>query len=255
MIYTILVIDDPYNTSSNFEENLNSNMFSFFYTVGVNNSINIIKRYEPDLIIFKITKDDEIETFFNLLNNDKNLIKIPVIYISSEINKLAKITNFGVDAFLLEPVKFVELENLIKLKLKKFEARNSIEDIIKQENFENISKSNKNTDHVLITIGNKINLIKFDQIKVIEAQKEYSSIICENLPKIIVRKSLRHWMQLLPINNFLRIHRATIININYINKIHKQSERNYVVYINGIKEALQFSQRFANTMRRTFPKM
>ena len=60
-------------------------------------------------------------------------------------------------------------------------------------------------------------------------------------------------MGFLPAHRFLQIHRSTIINIEAIQKIEKVKDRTYVVYLDGIEEPFDLSQRFANVMRRTFP--
>jgi DNA-binding LytR/AlgR family response regulator len=83
--------------------------------------------------------------------------------------------------------------------------------------------------------------------------KEYSKIKTNDNLEILVRKSMRNWVKLLPSNSFLRIHRATIININFIDKISQTNSRIYTVSLKGIKDTFDFSYRYANIMRRSFP--
>jgi len=64
---------------------------------------------------------------------------------------------------------------------------------------------------------------------------------------------MKCWEDMLPAKKFLRIHRATIINVEAIQKVVKIKERTYVVYLKSLKEPLEFSQRYYNVMRKTFP--
>ena len=61
------------------------------------------------------------------------------------------------------------------------------------------------------------------------------------------------WLGAVSVPSFLQIHRATIINIDYIEKIVKSNERTYTVHLKNIPETFDFSQRYTNIMRRTFP--
>jgi DNA-binding LytR/AlgR family response regulator len=64
---------------------------------------------------------------------------------------------------------------------------------------------------------------------------------------------MRNWIDILPPNAFLRIHRGTIINLNYIDKINQTGVRTYTVSLKGITSVFDFSYRYANIMRRSFP--
>jgi two-component system LytT family response regulator len=108
-------------------------------------------------------------------------------------------------------------------------------------------------DHILIKIGNKLKLIKFSEIVCITALKEYSKLTTKDNCKIVVRKSLKNWMSLLPAKCFLQIHRATIINIDYIEKIVKTNERTYTVNLINVQESFDISHRYANIIRHKFP--
>ena len=64
---------------------------------------------------------------------------------------------------------------------------------------------------------------------------------------------MRNWVKVLPAKSFLRIHRATIINLEYVDKISQANGRTYTVSLKGVKDTFDFSYRYANVMRQTFP--
>ena len=52
--------------------------------------------------------------------------------------------------------------------------------------------------------------------------------------------------------NFLQIHRATIINTAFIDRIEIQAEKNYLVYLKTHEEPFTISQRYAKKLTKKF---
>jgi DNA-binding LytR/AlgR family response regulator len=185
---------------------------------------------------------------------DDLLSLVPIIVLTKEYSpeEQRTIMDMGADdyipeEFLEESLKKSINKRLLQLSLLEQKIHSSI------NTFDEYNGSNNKNDHILIKIGNKLKLIEFTEIVCITALKEYSKIITSENNKIIIRKSLKAWVKILPPKFFLRIHRATIININYIEEITKTNERTYTVHLKKIKETFDFSHRYANIMRRTFP--
>jgi len=181
-----------------------------------------------------------------------NINFIPVLYISSDKNKISfrEIMNLGADDYFFRDFDQNDLIKSVKLRIAKNAALKTRLLEICRRTFE-IENSQKK-DHVLITVGKKLQLIKYDQIICITAEKEYSKIRTTNGKSIIIRKSLKNWMDYLPNKDFLRIHRQSIININSIAKIEKLKLRTFVVYLKSLSEPLELSRRYSSLMKKTF---
>ena len=116
-----------------------------------------------------------------------------------------------------------------------------------QDLFEN--KESNYEDTILLPINNKILNIKIDTIKLIQANDYYSNIISEKYDKaIICNYSLKKWELILPKKLFLRIHRSTIVNLNYVDNIEKMDNNTYEVKIKGIEKSVNMSRRCAKTI-------
>jgi hypothetical protein len=116
-----------------------------------------------------------------------------------------------------------------------------------QDLFEN--KESDYEDTILLPIKNKILNIKIDTIKLIQANDYYSNIISETYDKTIIsNNSLKKWELILPKKHFLRIHRSSIVNLNYIDNIEKMYNNTYEVKIKGIKQSLNMSRRCAKNI-------
>lgn len=80
------------------------------------------------------------------------------------------------------------------------------------------SSSPKQSDKLFIKADNKIIKIAFSEIILIKGQGPYVQIITLNGRKILSLQSMSKLEELLP-NNFYRIHRSYIVNIDHIDNI------------------------------------
>jgi len=60
------------------------------------------------------------------------------------------------------------------------------------------------------------------------------------------------WIKILHKDNFLQIHRVTIINTEYIDRIEIQPDKNYLVFLKSSEEPLRISHRFAKKLTKKF---
>ena len=155
---------------------------------------------------------------------------IPIIVIAKEfsIEEQREVINKGADDYITE--NFLENSLLISIN-KRLSKIAGIKQAVQNSitTFDENSEKNVSNDHILVKIGNKLKLVENSEIVCITAMKEYSKIITRDNYKIIIRKSLKAWVEILPVKTFLRIHRATIINITYIEEITRTNPWHYLV--------------------------
>ena len=250
----VLVIENAGEAPNNLEPILSRADFEVFFSHDKHDGLKIATRYLPDLILFCYANGNGDKGCIKKFFSDEALATVPLIVLANKFSfeEQRAVMELGADDYI--PFEFLErsllnsvINRLSKLSRLKQSVHNSI------NTFDEYSEPVKRDDHMLVKIGNNLKLIEFAEIVCITAMKEYSKIITKDNCKIIVRKSLRKWVRTLPAKSFLRIHRATIININYIEKINKTNERTYTVHLKNIRETFDFSHRYANIMRRTFP--
>ena len=250
----ILVIQNNEDDLKYIDAVLPNNDLEIFYSHNLTDGLEIASRYLPDLILFLLTDDKVCMQILTSISTDEKISLIPLIVVSKKYSfeQQRMVMELGADDYL--PAEFIKssLPKTINRRLEKLgKIKENINNQINSFEYEN-SKTSQ-ADHILVKIGNKLKLVKFDDIVCITASKEYSNLITKQNFKVVVRKSLKNWISILPEKSFLQIHRATIININYIEQIVKTNERTYSVHLKNIKEVFDFSYRYANIMRRTFP--
>lgn len=249
----VLIIENKDVNLKIIDDILDPDRYEINYSHDKNDGVEIAIRYLPDVIIFLYSGSDD-KVFLNRLIGNERTCGLVLITVSNNpsFEEQRTLMEMGVEDYI--PASFIEksLLNSIQSRLKR---TSTLKEKLNEEinSFEAVKPQVKRDDHIIIKIGKKIKLIKFSEIVCITALKEYSCIRTSSNFEIIARKSMRNWSKVLPENNFLRIHRATIINLNFIDKIVHASPRIYTVSLKGVKETFNFSYRYANIMRRTFP--
>lgn len=108
-------------------------------------------------------------------------------------------------------------------------------------------------DRLLLRLGEERVFLRVRDIVAIEAEGDGSSL--RLAPQMIRKpssKSLREWEQRLPDRHFVRIHRSTIVNLEYVERLEQWSHASQHVYLRGLREPLTMSRRFGARLRDRF---
>ncbi len=249
----VLIVEDRHSDLKIIDDVSEPLEFAVHYSHDKKDGVEIAFYYIPDLILFHHSEMQDAAHVQKILSNETTA-SIPIIIISStpSFEEQRMFMEMGVEDYL--PEGYVRT-SLLKTIRKKFEKLGKIKANLSEQmdGFEKIGVGEKQKDHLLVKLGTKLKLIKFTDIVCITALKEYTKIKTVENTEVLVRKSMRNWIDILPPNSFLRIHRATIINLSFIDKINQTGVRTYTVSLKGADNVFDFSYRYANIMRRSFP--
>ncbi|MBK8944622.1 MAG: response regulator [Ignavibacteriae bacterium] len=247
----ILIIEDDLVLSNNLSTLLIEEGFEVFHAE--NGEIGILKaiKDQPDLIICDImmTGIDGFEVK-KVLNENENTFDIPLIFLTAkaEIADLRKGMDLGAEDYLFKPYKAEELLEIINLRIEK--KRKIIAKVVDKQTTEFGSSQSK--DSIFVNIGTEYKIIKFTSIKAILASNQYSNILLDNNKTILIRKSLGEWEKILPKRIFMRIHRSTIINTDFITRIEKFNTNMLKVFLQNDEEPYLISRRNASNLKAKF---
>jgi two-component system, LytTR family, response regulator len=198
------------------------------------NALELIRIYKPQLVFLDIQLGGE--TGFDLLELIDNSIKIVFVTAYDEYAMRA----FEVNAidYLLKPV------NPERLKA-------SIERVLKTEKTQkNEARSYEYSDSIYVQLNNYASrFIKISSITCIEPVGNYSKIVTVEGRHCLVLKTLKQWQEELPYNNFVRIHRSSIVNIEHVERIEKRSNTQHRAYLKNLPEPLEVSRRYAKNLK------
>jgi len=108
-------------------------------------------------------------------------------------------------------------------------------------------------DRLLLRLGEERAFVRVRDIMVIEAEGDGSTL--RLAPQLVQKpsgKSLREWEQRLPDRHFVRIHRSTIVNLEYVERLESWSHASQRVHLRGLSEPLTMSRRFGARLRERF---
>jgi DNA-binding response OmpR family regulator len=206
------------------------------------------KNNHPDIIVSDIAMPG-ISGYDVLreLQKDEITNGIPFIFLTAKVEKsdFRLGMELGADDYITKPFKLDELLRAVETRIRKREEKKIHPPVIIDEPERKLSDE----DHVFIQDKNHPAFIKVGSIVYIMAEAEYSNIFLEDGKKILIRRLLKKWEQMLPDKTFLRISRSAMINLNHLAKIEKWFNNSYVVYMKGIKDPLVISRRYAIMLR------
>jgi len=104
-------------------------------------------------------------------------------------------------------------------------------------------------DRLMVQHKKSVNFIKISQITHVTASAEYSYVHTKDGREFITSKSLNEWEKRLPDENFCRIHRATIINFDYIIKIDSSITGIAELALQGLSGPLKISRSYFRKLK------
>lgn len=240
---TILIVEDDKELRENIFTLLDEEGYKVHTSVDGEAGVEIAKNNNIDLVICDIMLPgiDGYEVLEEM-KSMHDTSSIPFIFLSAKAEKadLRKGMELGADDYIFKPFKSANLLNSIETRLNRFEIIKKSNERDQHELSENYSLD----DRIFISNKYGAQFIKVNDIRYISADNQYSIIYVDNIEKHLFRKSLNNWERVLPEKYFIRIHRSTIINLNYLTNFEKWFNNRHRVRLEGISVQLDVSKRF-----------
>ena len=183
-----------------------------------------IQAFKPDLLFLDIQMP-KLDGFELLEVLDYN----PAIIFTTAFDQFA-IKAFEMNAvdYLLKPFSKDRFDNAVqkaiqRIALEKSNVNTSLENLK-----ENVQESRGILDRVVTRLGSKVTVINVDRIWYIESADDYVMIYSE-LGNHLKEKTMKYFEEHLPANNFVRIHRGSIINLAQIAAIDPYTKDTHMV--------------------------
>ena len=208
----ILIVEDEMLIAANISIQLESLGYEI---VGIiprgQEAINVVKSDRPDLVLMDINlkgEMDGIETAA-LMQSDG---AIPIIYLTANTDegsfKRAKATNPY--AFLSKPFKKLNLKNALELASDRILVE-------KSEPQDNAPKFVLN-DRIFVRNNDIMVKILIEDIHYLKADRNYCQVFTKNSTYLLVN-TLKYMEDKLPAEQFQRIHRSYIVNLNNVDEV------------------------------------
>ena len=179
--------------------------------------IKAINKFKPNIVFLDIEMPAhsglELFDFFN-----EEEIDFSVIFTTAYSQYAIKAFKFSAIDYLLKPIHPEELVEAVK-RFEKTKSQNI--KILKENLYQN--KLNK----IAVPTGNSILFLETDQILYVKGEGSYCEIVLLNGEKIICSRYLKNFEDILSnYNNFLRVQKSYIANLNYVSVYNKSDGGN-----------------------------
>ena len=244
---TILVIEDESGIRDNIRILLECENYTVLTAGNGSEGIEKANAFHPDLIICDIMMPEMsgYDVLKTLLGKNSSL-SVPFIFLTAKVERCDLRTGMelGADDYIFKPFSAEDLLNAVSARLKKFE---SIKVLLHEEPAED--KKYSLNDKIIFKIRDHYEYLAVENILYISAERQYSSINAANNKRYILKRTLSRWEEMLPGKYFVRIHRSTLINLNYVNKIQKDENNTYKIHLNNSEIVLEVSRRFYKNLK------
>ncbi|UXX80163.1 LytTR family DNA-binding domain-containing protein [Reichenbachiella carrageenanivorans] len=203
--------------------------------VNVDDAIEKIEKYEPDLIFLDIQMPDK--TGFELL---EMLEKTPLVVFTTAYDQFAiKAFEFNALDYLLKPIDANRLSDVVRKVLSQ-----TVKPVaVAVETSEKL----KSTDQVFVKDGEKCWFVKLENIRLFESDGNYIKVFFDGF-RPMIHKSLNALDEKLDDKSFFRASRKHIINLGWVESIEPWFNGGLMVQLKG-GEKVEVSRRQASKFK------
>ena len=241
VLNTIIVDDEEFARSSLYfllQENC-SNIHISGIAKSVAEARDLLAEKAIDLIFLDIAMPGE--NGFELIPYVQSS-KAQVIFTTAYDQYALKAIKANALEYLLKPIDIEELimavnkaEKYISLDKKDSDRKARLQNLA-------VDLSEKNEIRkITLPNGQGYSLVNIDDIIHIAADSNYSTFYLQNNEKITVSKVLKEYEEILPEHQFVRVHKSSIVNLNYVKEYNSK---------NGLEVILKNGEKIAVSRRR-----
>ncbi|HLG04301.1 MAG TPA: LytTR family DNA-binding domain-containing protein [Bacteroidia bacterium] len=230
---TAVIIEDEKKSSEVLEVLIKANCPDVSI-VGVAESVAegeaLIRDEKPQLIFLDIEMADG--SGFDLLERVPNTGFDVIFTTASDAHALRAIKYSAID-YLLKPIDAEELKTAVdKIRAKQSAAtdNSNLENL--KFLLQNFRKPNEQYSKITLPTGNAYEIVNVKDIIRCEADGSYTSFFLENKKKLLVSASLKHYEDLLPPGDFIRVHHHHLVNMSHVVRYLK-ADGGYAVMSDG----------------------
>jgi two-component system, LytTR family, response regulator len=171
----------------------------------------LIRELQPDLVFLDVQMPEE--SGFDLLRKFSEL-NFHVIFVSAFDQYAINAFEFNAIDYILKPIDHIKLARAVG----KAEAKIAARDFSGIVHFiSSLDDKNQIQKRISLHHNDKVHMVNINEICFVQAVRNYSEIVLTNEQKYISSKALSEYESMLePFDNFLRVNKSTIVNINHI---------------------------------------
>jgi two-component system, LytTR family, response regulator len=203
----------------------------------IEEALALIQSRQPDVVFLDIVVGNR--SGFELLVREERTYDVVFVTAFDEYALRA----FDVDAvdYLLKPVSQERFDAAVA----RLTRRRGTGDVGAMRTFDY-------DDRVMLRVDGALRMLQISSIVSVTADRDQTRLITTDKAALTVTKTLKEWETRLPAAQFARIHRSTIVNLEFVERIVPLSGFAWLVWVRGMPSAFMMSRRYAARVRRRF---
>ncbi|PHR21369.1 MAG: hypothetical protein COA38_18875 [Fluviicola sp.] len=209
----ILIVEDDKNIRETLQEIFE--LSGYRVSTAINGKVGYDAIIEdcPDIVVCDVDMPvlDGFELLLALNQRLKDTAVPPFLFLTAKVEPqfLRQGMNLGADDYILKPFGHTDVLNSVRLRLDKRSK------LLKNGNLDALNVSTSVFEKLALPCDEGLILISFDEIIKCQADRAYCTFHLANGKSILVSKSMKEFEQLLIAHKFVKVHKSTIVNINY----------------------------------------
>jgi DNA-binding LytR/AlgR family response regulator len=154
----------------------------------------------------------------------------------------------GAVDYLVKPVSAARLAKALMRVQEKLTSRNALPAPALSAPRATATPSAQPLRWIQATRGDRVLFVTINEVLFFQSDSKYTRVVTKDR-EAFIRKSIKSLIDELDPNQFMQIHRGTLINVNFIDVVERHSLRGMQVLLRGHASALQIAQPYAAAFR------
>jgi two-component system LytT family response regulator len=189
--------------------------------------VQLIKEVKPELVFLDISMPDG--SGFDLLEQVAGH-RFELIFATASDQHAIRAIKFSACDYLLKPIDVDELKaavDKVVLKKKSIPNMDNLQFLI-----QHLKRADDNFQKITLPTGNAYEIVNVKDIVRCEADGSYTTFYLTDKRKLMISAGLKHYEELLPESEFIRVHHHHLINMNHVVRFLKE-DGGYAVMSDG----------------------
>lgn len=195
----------------------------------VEEGVNLINSATPELVFLDISMPDG--SGFDLLEKVQDK-KFEIIFATASDQHAIKAIKFSASDYLLKPIDIEELKKAVQKVIQRKSAIPNMENL--QFLIQHLKRADESFQKITLPTGNAYEIVNIKDIIRCEADGSYTNFYLSDKRKLMISAGLKHYEELLPEADFIRVHHHHLINMNQVVRFLKE-DGGYAVMSDGSK--------------------
>jgi two-component system, LytTR family, response regulator len=214
----------------------------------VREAVRRVEALEPDVVFLDVQMPRQ--SGFELLDQVENSFR--VVFVTAYDSYALRAFEVNALDYLLKPVHPDRLARTVDRLLAPSDAEPPESPRPEPATPEDSSRRLDGDDHLFLSFDKRSRFVRVRSIVCVCGAGDYSEVVLEDGQRALVSRTLRQWEERLPSRGFVRIHRATIVNLDFVERVEKSDDEAYAVFLRGVEAPVTMSRRQAARVKMRF---